>query len=133
MGQKTSDFYQIFLLIAVFKNCIVEFTPLFVYFLLSWSRIYKVATSMVRNSSISWLLYPHFSNTVNLCPNFDSFKIQNVSNFYFEEEPPKTHVFNSFTRPLFRNGWLHWYERWRVLRDFCRLFKNCSSVTFPKI
>ena len=53
---------------------------------------------------------------------FDSFKIQNVSNFYFEERAAKFLIF--------LKG--HYFEYWRVLIDFYRLFKKFSQ-TWAKI
>ena len=49
---------------------------------------------------------------------FDSFKIQNVSNFYFEERAAKFLIF--------LKG--HYFEYWRVLIDFYRLFKKFSQT-----
>ena len=72
VGQKTSNFYQIFLLIVAFKKL---YWQIYCYFhiclLLSWSRRYsmKWRTSTTRNFNNSWLLYLHFSRIINLCPN----------------------------------------------------------------
>ena len=45
VDQKTSDFYQAFLLRATFKYCIAEFTATFLCLLLSWSRRYSMKWS----------------------------------------------------------------------------------------
>ena len=58
---------------------------------------------------------------------FGSLKIQNVSNFYFEKQPPEN---SEFKGPLFRNGWFYWYECWRVLRDGCGLSEKYTFATF---
>ena len=45
----------------------------------------------------------------------------------------QTQIIHIFKGLLFRNGQPHWYECWRVLRDFCGLSKKCGFATFPEI
>ena len=119
------------------KYCIPEFTAFLCacYWVdledVHWN---KVATSTTCNFNNSWPLYLIFLNIINLCPNIWFIKNSKCQQFVFwKRSRQKTQIFHIFKGPLFRNGWLYWYECWRVLRDFCGLSKKCSFATFPEI
>ena len=118
------------------KYCIFELTVVFVCLLLSWSRRYSMKWSLTaRNFNNSWPLYLNFSNMINLCSNIWFIKNAKCQWFFFKKkEPPKeTQIFHISKGLLFRNGWLYWYEYWRVLRDYCGFSKKCGFATFPEI
>ena len=62
----------------------------------------KVETSAARNFNSSWLLYLHFSNRINLCPNIWFIKNSKCQkNVTLKKEPPKKHNFLIFLRGRF--------------------------------
>ena len=68
--KKLQNFNRYFFWSRLSKNCIIEFTALACYLVdLDDNQWNEVATSTARNSNNSWLLYLHFSNMINLCPN----------------------------------------------------------------
>ena len=117
--------------------CIVEFTAIFMFCLLRWSKRYqwnKVATSLARDFNNSWHLYLNFSNMIKLWPNIWFMKNSKCHQFLFwKRRRQKTKFLNIFKGPSFCNGWSYWYEWWRVLRDFYELSKECGFGTFPRI
>ena len=117
--------------------CIVEFTAIFMFCLLRWSKRYqwnKVATSLARDFNNSWPLYLNFSNMINLWPNIWFIKNSKCHQFLFwKRRRQKTKFLNIFKGPSVCNGWSYWYECWRVLRDFWELSKKCGFGTFPEI
>ena len=71
----------------------------------SWSRSYEVATLTARSFNSSGLLYFHFLNMINLCPNM--WFIKNLKCQYFfilKKEPSKAQILNFLKGLLFRNG-----------------------------
>ena len=120
------------------KYRISEFTAIFMCLLLKVDlddiQSTEVATSTARNFNNSWPIYLHFSNMINLCPNIWFIKDSKCQKFVFwKRSLQKTQIFHIFKRPLFCNGWLCWYEFWRILRDSCGLSKKFGFATFPKI
>ena len=117
--------------------CIVEFTAIFMFCLLRWSKRYqwnKVATSLARDFNNGWPPYLNFSNMINLWPNIWFIKNSKCHQFLFwKRRRQKTKFLNIFKGPSFCNGWSYWYECWRVLRDFWELSKKCGFGTFPEI
>ena len=62
----------------------------------------KVETSAGRNFNSSWLLYLHFSNRINLCPNIWFIKNSKCQKIVtLKKEPSKKHNFLIFLRGRF--------------------------------
>ena len=138
MDQKTSNFYQIFVLIAAFlKNCIIEFPVVFICLLLSWSGRYSMEWSSKFDGS--WFQQyltpiPPFFNMINLCPNIWFIKNSKCRPFLFwRKNYQKSTIFTFFKRPFIRNGGLYWYECRQVFRGFWGLSNRCSFAIFTKM
>ena len=127
VGQETSNFYQIFLLIVAFKKLYCRVYCCFCVL------TFKLIETIFNNFINSWLLCLHFSNMVNLCPNISFIKYSKCQQFLFWRKSRQKNTNFSFQGALFRNGWLYWYKFWRVLRDFCGFSKKCSNAIFPKL
>ena len=84
------------------KYCIVEFTAIFVCFLLSWSRRdiqwNEVTTLTSRDFNNSWLLYLNFSNIINLCLNISIIKNSKRHQILFRKRKKKKHKFFIFLK-----------------------------------
>ena len=94
----------------------------------------------IRRPLISTIVDPYsliFQISETFAQIFDSLKIRNVSNFYFEKRTVKeTEIFHIFKGLLFLNGSrinVECYECWRVLRDFHALSKKCGFAIFSEI
>ena len=78
------------------KYCSVEFTTIFVCFLLNWSRRYSIKwTSTTCNFNNNWPLYLNFSNMIKLCPNIWFIKNLKFQQYLFwKRSPQKTQIFH---------------------------------------
>ena len=123
--KELQTFLDVFFRYSLSKNCIVEFTAVFVCLLLSWSSRHSMKWSS--NFDGPWFQQlltpiPPFFKYGKFLPKYliqQKFKMSPI--FILNKKPPKkTQMFHFFQGLLFRNEWLYWFERWRVLRDFCR-------------
>ena len=116
--------------------CIVEFTAIFMFCLLRWSKRYqwnKVATSLARDFNNSWPLYLNFSNMINLWPNIWFMKNSKCHQFLFwKRRRQKTKFLNILKgRHFVMDGPIDMNvgEFWETSGSF---LKNVVLELFPK-
>ena len=108
VGQKTTNFHQIFSLIAAFQKLYFRVYCCFhvlVLVDLDDIRWNEAATLTARNFNNSWLLCFHFSNVTNLCPNIWLIKNSKCQQFLFWRKNHQKNTNFSFPGALFRNTW----------------------------
>ena len=110
--QKTSNFYQIILLIVAFKNLYCQIYCCFHVLVIKLIQaIFTEMKQQLQRPVISTIVDSYTSVSQQrkvFAQAFDSLKIKNVSNFYFEERTvKKAQTFYFFKGPLFRNGSLY--------------------------
>ena len=63
--------------------------------------VHEETTLTARNFNNNWLIYLHFSDTINLCPNIWFNKNSNCQQFCLTKEPPKKTNFSIFLKACY--------------------------------